>query len=208
MIYNVGSNLASSRSKLASWTLLEDIVCVVGLACVGSETINNRSLFGRECLGCRSWLRFETRRTAMEGAKRKELPKASANNTGQVTTTTTVTDGDSTNQTTTFCSCGIISQTKTETTVFATPDEEITITISTETIEGRTKAICRTTTRPRREEATTPSSSGSKRKSPPTEEELFGRSEAEPEVDERSDESRPSATRISRKGVGTNYKKK
>ena len=142
------------------------------------------------------------------GAKWKELPGASANSTGQVTTTTTVTDGDSTNQTTTFCSCGIISHTKTETTVFATPDEEITITISTETIEGRTKAICRTTKRPRREEATTPSSSGSKRKSPPTEEELFGRSEAEPEVDERSDENRPSATRISRKGVGNNYKKK
>ena len=138
----------------------------------------------------------------MEDAKRKELPKASANNTGQVTTTTTVTDGDSTNQTMTFCSCGIISQTKTETTVFATPDEEITITISTETIEGRTKAICRTTKRPRRGEATTSSSSGSQRESPPT-----GRSEPEPEVDERSDENRPSATRNSRKG-GTNYKRK
>ena len=143
----------------------------------------------------------------MEGAKRKELPRASAHSTGQVTTTTTVTDGDSTNQTTTFSSCGIIYHTKTETTVFAMPDEEITMTVSTETIEGRTKAICRTTTRPRREEATTPSLSGSKRKSPPTEEELFGRSEAEPEVDERSDENRPSATRDSRKG-GTNYKKK
>ena len=207
MIYNVGSNLASSRSKLASWTLLEDIVCVVGLACVGSENINNRSLFGRECLGFQSWLRFETSRTAMEGAKRKELPRASAHSTGQVTTTTTVTDGDSTNQTTTFCSCGIIYHTKTETTVFAMPDEEITMTVSTETIEGRTKARCRTTTRPRRDEATTPSLSGSKRKSPPTEEELFERSEPEPEVDERSDENRPSATRNSRKG-GTNYKKK
>ena len=164
-------------------------------------------MFGRECLGFQSWLRFETSRTAMEGAKRKELPRASAHSTGQVTTTTTVTDGDSTNQTTTFSSCGIIYHTKTETTVFAMPDEEITMTVSTETIEGRTKAICRTTTRPRREEATTPSLSGSKRKSPPTEEELFGRSEPEPEVDERSDENRPSATRNSRKG-GTNYKKK
>ena len=202
MVYILGSNLASGRSKLASWTLLEDIVCVVGLACVGSETINNRSLFGRECLGCQSWLRFETSRTAMEGAKWKELPRASANSTGQVTTTTTVTDGDSTNQTTTFCSCGIISHTKTETTVFATPDEEIAMTISTETIEGRTKAICRTTKRRRRGEATTSSSSGSQRKAPPT-----GRSEPEPEVDERSDDNRPSATRISRKG-GTNYKRK
>mgnify|MGYP001808419941 CR=1 FL=1 len=201
MVYILGSNLASGRSKLASWTLLEDIVCVVGLACVGSETINNRSLFGRECLGFQSWLRFETSRTAMEGAKRKELPRASANSTGQVTTTTTVTDGDSTNQTTTFCSCGIISHTKTETTVFATPDEEITMTTSTETIEGRTK-ICLTTKRRRRGEATTSSSSGSQRKAPPT-----GRSEPEPEVNERSDENRPSATRISRKG-GTNYKKK
>ena len=83
----------------------------------------------------------------MEGAKRKELPRASANSTGQVTTTTTVTDGDSTNQTTTFCSCGIISHTKTETTVFATPDEEIIMTTSTETIEGRATTICRTTKR-------------------------------------------------------------
>ena len=165
-------------------------------------------MFGRECLRCQSWLRFETSRTAMGGAKWKELPGASANSKGQVTTTNTVTDRDSTSQTTSFCSGAIIYQTKTETTVFATPDEEITMTVSTETIEGRTKAICRTTTRPRREEATTPSLSGSKRKSPPTEEELFGRSEPEPEVDERSDENRPSATRISRKGVGNNYKKK
>ena len=169
--------------------------------------MNNRSSFGRECLGFQSWLHFETSRTAMEGAKRKELPRASAHSTGQVTTTTTVTDGDSTNQTTTFCSCGIIFHTKTETTVFATPDEESTMTVSTETIEGRTKAICRTTKRPRREEATTPSSSGSTRESPLTEEELIGRSEPEPEVGERSDEHRPSATRISRKG-GTNYKRK
>ena len=159
-------------------------------------------MFGRECLGFQSWLRFETSRTAMEGAKRKELPRASANSTSQVTTTTTLTDGDSTNQTTTFCSCGIIYHTKTETTVFATPDEEITMTIPTETSEGGTKAICRTTKRPRRGEATTSSSSGSQRKSPPT-----GRSEPEPEVDERSDENRPSATRNSRKG-GTNYKRK
>ena len=162
---------------------------------------NNRSFFVRECLGCQSWLRFETSRTAMEGAKRKELPRASANSTGQVTTTTTVTDGDSTNQTTTFCSCAIISHTKTETTVFATPDEEITMTTSTETIEGRTKTIC-TTKRRRRGEATTSSSSGSQRKVPPT-----GRSEPEPEVNERSDENRPSATMISGKG-GTNYKRK
>ena len=165
----------------------------MGLACVGSETINNRSLFGRECLRCQSWLRFETSRTTMEGgAKWKELPGASANSKGQVTTTNTVTDRDRTSQTTSFCSGAIISQTTTETTVFATPDEEITMTISTETIEGRTKTICRTTKRPRRGEATTPSSSGSQRMSPPT-----GRSEPEPEV----------TTRISGKG-GSKYKKK
>ena len=70
----------------------------------------------------------------MEDAKRKELPKASANNTGQVTTTNTVTDRDSTSQTTSFCSGAIIYQTKTETTVFATPDEEIIMTTSTETL--------------------------------------------------------------------------
>ena len=136
------------------------------------------------------------------GAKWKELPGASANSKGQVTTTNTVTDRDRTSQTTSFCSGAIISQTTTETTVFATPDEEITMTISTETIEGRTKTICRTTKRPRRGEATTPSSSGSQRMSPPT-----GRSEPEPEVDERSDENRLRATRISGKG-GSKYKKK
>ena len=101
-------------------------------------------MFGRECLRCQSWLRFETRRTAMGGAKWKELPGASANSTGQVTTTNTVTDRDSTSQTTSFCSCAIISHTTTETTVFATPDEEIIMTTSTETIEGRAK-ICFTT---------------------------------------------------------------
>ena len=193
---------ASGRSKPASWALLEDIVCVVGSACAGSETINNRNLFGRECLRCQSWLRFETSRTAMGGAKWKEPPGASANSKGQVTTTNTVTDRDRTSQTTSFCSGAIISQTTTETTVFATPDEEITMTISTETIEGRTKTICRTTKRPRRGEATTPSSSGSQRMSPPT-----GRSEPEPEVDERSDENRLRATRTSGKG-GSKYKKK
>ena len=127
----------------------------------------------------------------MEDAKRKELPRASANSTGQVTTTTTVTDGDSTNQTTTFCSCGINTHTNPETTVFATPDEEIRMTTST--IEGRTTTICRTTKRRRRGEKTASSSS---------EEGTTYR-----KVNESSDENRPRATRISGKG-GPEYKKK
>ena len=128
----------------------------------------------------------------MGGAKWKELPGASANSKGQVTTTNTVTDRDRTSQTTSFCSGAIISQTTTETTVFATPDEEIIVTTSTETIEDRT-TICSTTKRRRRGEKTASSSS---------EEGTTYR-----KVNESSDENRPRATRTSGKG-GSEYKKK